>query len=70
MPTKLVIDCSTGETTEVELTKDEIKQQEKDRQEWALAQAERDAQIQAKTDALAKLKTLGLTDAEIQALFA
>jgi len=28
MPTKLVVDCSTGVTTEVELTAEEIAQQE------------------------------------------
>ncbi len=30
MPTKLVVDCSTGVTTEVELTAEEIAQQEAD----------------------------------------
>jgi hypothetical protein len=30
MPTKLIVDCSTGVTTEVELTAEEIAQREAD----------------------------------------
>ena len=43
MPTKLVVDCSTGVTTEVELTAEEIAQMEAD----AAAYAEQKAQEEA-----------------------
>ena len=46
MPTKLVVNCSTGETTEVELTAEEIAQREAD----AIAFA---AQKQAEEEAAA-----------------
>jgi len=52
MPTKLVVDCSTGVTTEVELTAEEIAQREID----AVAFAEQEAERQAQADALAALK--------------
>jgi hypothetical protein len=72
MPTKLVVDCSTGITTEVELTAEEIAQRETDAAAWAQKQAEEEA---AKTAAAAakqaaqdKLKALGLTDLEVAAL--
>ena len=52
MPTKLVVDCSTGITTEVELTAEEI------------AQAEADAKLSAQ----AKLAALGLSGDEIAAI--
>ena len=61
MPTKLVVDCSTGVTTEVELTAEEIAQMEAD----AAAYAEQKAQEEA---AEAKLAALGLTADEIAAL--
>ena len=37
MATKLVVDCSTGVTTEVELTAEEVAQREVDAQAWAEA---------------------------------
>ncbi len=43
MSTKLIVDCSTGEVTEVELTAEEIAQQEAD----AAAFAERKAAEEA-----------------------
>ena len=44
MPTKLVVDCSTGITSEVELTAEEIAQREADAAAFAAAkQAEEDA---------------------------
>jgi hypothetical protein len=44
MPTKLIVDCSTGETTEVELTAEEIAQAEADSAAAAQArQAEEEA---------------------------
>ena len=59
MPTKLVVDCSTGITTEVELTAEEIAQQEADRIAYAAAQAEQESAAETlailKASAKAKL---------------
>ena len=52
MPTKLVVDCSTGVTTEVELTAEEIAQREVDAAAFAAAEAER----LAAAESLAALK--------------
>lgn len=72
MPTKLVVDCSTGITTEVELTAEEIAQAEAAAAAFAAAEAERIAQEEAKAAAKAaaeaKLAALGLTAEEIAAL--
>ena len=71
-PTKLIVDCSTGERTIVELTDEEIAEREA-----MAAQAEADrlaheqaaAELQAqKQSAQEKLKALGLTDLEIAAI--
>ena len=72
MPTKVVIDCSTGIETVSELTDEEVAAN------TAAAAAAKEAEdaaavvaAQAATDKAsgnAKLKTLGLTDAEIAAL--
>jgi hypothetical protein len=71
-PTKLIVDCSTGVTTEVELTNEEIAQKEADAAAYAIEQAERDAaavaKAAAKASAEAKLAALGLTADEIAAL--
>lgn len=71
-PTKLVVDCSTGLTTEVELTDAEVAQIQADAEAYAEQKA---LEEQAKADAeakkesgKAKLKALGLSDAEIEAL--
>ena len=72
MATKLVVDCSTGITTEVELTAEEIAQREADALAWAEVEATRSAEAEAKAEAKlsaqAKLKALGLSDAEVEAL--
>lgn len=72
MATKLVVDCSTGITTEVELTAEEIAQREADAAAWAEAQAQREAEVAAKAAAKAsaerKLAALGLTSEEVAAL--
>ena len=72
MVTKLVINCSTGEQTEVELTTEEIAQREADAalfaEQEAARQAEQEAKAEAKASAVAKLKALGLSDAEVEAL--
>jgi hypothetical protein len=71
-PTKLIVDCSTGEQTVVELTDEEIAQLEADR---AAAEAQRDeeeaaqaAKAARKESAIAKLTSLGLTEEEVAAL--
>lgn len=70
--TKIIVDCSTGEVTEVELTAEEIAQREADAAAWAEEQAKRDAEAAAvaaaKEAAHAKLAALGLTADEIAAL--
>ena len=72
MTTKLIINCSTGERTELELTAEEIAQQEADAlafaEQEAAQQVELDAKAETKATAVTKLKALGLTDAEIEAL--
>jgi hypothetical protein len=71
-PTKIVVDCSTGVESIIELTDEEIAQLEADRAVWAAEQAAREAEAQAaaeaKASAQAKLAALGLTPEEIAAL--
>jgi len=70
--TKIIVDCSTGITTEVELTAEEIAQREADAAAYAIEKAEQDAAAEAvaatKASAQAKLAALGLTADEIAAL--
>jgi len=72
MPTKLIVDCSTGVTTEVELTAEEIAQREADAAAFAAEQAAKEAEeaarLAAKGAAQQKLMSLGLTAEEIAAL--
>ena len=72
MSTKLIVDCSTGVTTEVELTAEEIAQREVDAAAFAEIKAAEEAEAQAKAEAKAsaeaKLAALGLTANEIAAL--
>ena len=72
MPTKIIVDCSTGISTEVELTAEEIAQMEADAAKFAEEQAAREAEeaakATAKASAEAKLASLGLTAEEIAAL--
>ena len=71
-PTKIVMDCSTGVESIIELTDEEIAQLEADRAAWAAEQAAREAEAQAVAEAKAsaqdKLAALGLTPEEIAAL--
>lgn len=71
-PIKLIVDCSTGETTEVEMTDAEVAEMQAQADAYAAEQAKRDAELQAvadaKASAVAKLAKLGLSDAEIAAL--
>lgn len=71
-PTKLIVDCSTGERTVVPLTDEEIAEREAmaaqaEADRLAQEQAEADRQA-AKASAEAKLADLGLTADEIAAL--
>lgn len=71
-PTKVIVDCSTGESTIVPLTAEEIAQRETDRLAWEAQEAERlaaeEAKAVAQASAVSKLTALGLTEAEIAAL--
>ena len=73
-PTKVIVDCSTGESTIVPLTAEEIAQRETDRLAWEAQEAERKAAEEEKetlkASANAKLLALGLTEAEVAALTA
>jgi hypothetical protein len=72
MPTKLIIDCSTGTQTEVELTAEEVAELEARRAAYLIEKAEQDALLEqkaaVKASAEAKLAALGLTAEEIAAL--
>jgi len=69
MPTKVIVDCSTGETTEIELNAEEIADQEAAQK---AAEAERKAQeVIAEAKATAKtalLNKLGITEDEAKLL--
>ena len=70
--TKIVVDCSTGISTEIPLSSEEIAQRETDRLAWEAQEAERlaaeEAKAVAQASAVSKLTALGLTEAEIAAL--
>jgi hypothetical protein len=72
MATKIIVDCSTGVTTEVELTAEEITQKEANAAAYAALKAKEDAAVAAsaaaKASAETKLAALGLSAAEIAAL--
>lgn len=72
MPTKLIVNCETGVTEEIELTAEEIAQLEADAAAAAAAQAAREAEAAAKQaakeSALAKLSALGLSAEEAAAI--
>jgi hypothetical protein len=67
-PTKVEINCETGEEVIVELTDNEIAYLEEANvqleAERTAQQAEAEAKAQAKVSALAKLAALGLTEEE------
>ena len=71
-PTKIIVDCSTGEQQIVPLTAEEIAQREADAAAWAAEEAARiaaeAAAAEAKASAQAKLAALGLSADEIAAL--
>ena len=71
-PTKLVVNCETGEQTVIELTDEEIAQLEANRQAAEAQRAEQEAAEQARIakrlSAADKLRALGLDEAEVAAL--
>ena len=72
MATVIEVDCSTGISTEREMTAEEIANMEALQAEQAARQHEADAEAAAKAEAKAsaeaKLEALGLTAEEIAAL--
>jgi hypothetical protein len=72
MPTVLEVDCSTGISTEREMTADEVANMETMQADAEARRAEEEAQAEAtataKASANAKLEALGLTAEEIAAL--
>ncbi len=71
-PTRVEINCATGEQTVIELTAAEIAELDqmkaKAEEDRAARQAEEDAKAEAKASALAKLAALGLTEDEAKAI--
>ncbi|WP_395772743.1 hypothetical protein [Arenimonas sp.] len=66
--TAVIFDAATGEVTERPLTAEEIAEREAMQAEAEARQAEQDAKAAARVSALAKLKELGLSQEEIEAL--
>jgi len=70
--TKLVVDCSTGISTEAPLSEEELAQRELDRLAYEEAEAARlaaeEEKAALKESANAKLLALGLTEEEIAAI--
>ena len=67
--TKIVVNCSTGEVAEIELTDDELKQREADAVAYAKAKADDEQAAAEKAEAKSALaERLGLTDAELAIL--
>jgi len=73
-PTRIEVNCATGEVTEILLTPAEIAERDQQAAQAAADAAKREADAQAAADAKlsaqAKLQALGLTGAEIAALTA
>ena len=69
MPTKLIINCETGEQTEVEFTAEEVAQREADAKAYEADKKAKDAELVAQAKVKADvLKRLGLTENEVKAL--
>jgi len=65
MPTKLIINCETGEQTEVELTAEEVAQREADAKAYEADKKAKEAEAAAKAEAKAELlDKLGITAEE------
>ena len=71
-PTRVEVNCATGEQTVIELTAAEIAELDQMKAQaeadQAARQAEEDAKAEAKASALAKLAALGLTEDEAKAI--
>lgn len=71
-PTRIEVDCSTGDVTEHLLSAEEIVQRQKDAIEADLVRIKTEEEAQAKAvakaNAHAKLAKLGLTPEDIEAL--
>jgi hypothetical protein len=71
-PTRIEVNCATGEQKVIELTAAEIAELDQMRakaeEEQAARKAEEDAKAAAKASALAKLAELGLTEEEAKAI--
>jgi hypothetical protein len=71
MATKLIVNCETGEVSEVELTEEELAQREADAKAAAEAEALRQAEEAEKAAKKAELLAkLGLTEDEAKLLLA
>ena len=69
MATKIIVDCTTGEVQEVELTAEEIAQREADRIAFEAEQAAKEAEAaKAAADKAALLAKLGITADEAKLL--
>jgi len=66
---KIIVNCETGEVSEVELTADEIKQREADAIAYSKAKADEEQAAAEKAVAKAAIaERLGLTQDELQLL--
>ena len=66
---KIIVDCSTGESTVVPLTAEEIAEREAAAAAWAEAEAAKEAEAVAKAAAKAELLAkLGITEDEAKLL--
>jgi hypothetical protein len=67
--TKIVVDCSTGEVSEIELTAEEVAQRTADAKAYADAKAAEEADKAAKAvDKAALLEKLGISEDEAKLL--
>jgi hypothetical protein len=67
--TKIVVDCSTGEVSEIELTAEEVAQREADAKAYADEKAKEEADKAAKAaDRAALLEKLGISEDEAKLL--
>jgi hypothetical protein len=69
--TKIIVNCETGEVSEVELTAAEVKQREADAIAYAKAKADEEQAAAEKAEAKAAIaERLGLTQDELALLLA
>ena len=70
-PTKIEINCETGEVLEIELTDEEVKQREADARAYEAAKAAEEEAAAEKAAAKAAIAArLGLTEEELATLLA